>query len=161
MANILRRRGRASGHYRAEREWLESYHRWRASLDIAIRAAEAEQDRAVRITQVLDGIGGGRSSGISDKVGTGVANYDELLPYLRRNVARYALELAERMQAVDAVTRPESRDVLWRQYIIGETVNDVAAYFGVTRNTVSRWGVMGLEEIHENFEREGKKLPEA
>lgn len=74
-------------------------------------------------------------------------------------MSRYAGELAERMAAVDAVKRPEARDVLWRQYIIGEQVQDIAAYFGVSRNTVGRWALLGLEEIHENFEREGKKLP--
>ena len=123
-------------HFMRERQWLDGFRVAQSLLDVAIRAAEREQDRATRITSVLDGIGGGRGSGVSDKVGTGVVNYDALLPYLRERVKVYATQIAERFEAIDAVTLPEARDALWRQYIEGISVREMAVEFGVHRKTV-------------------------
>lgn len=146
-----KRRGSAV-YFLRERAWLEGFREAQVSLDIAIRAAEREQDRAMRITSVLDGIGGGRGSGVSDKVGTGVVNYDALLPYLRDRIRIYATQIAERMQVLDAIATPEARDVLWKQYIEGEGVQDIAAEMGVTRKTIHAWGLKGLAEVHEQLE---------
>ena len=141
-------------HFMRERQWLDGFRVAQSLLDVAIRAAEREQDRATRITSVLDGIGGGRGSGVSDKVGTGVVNYDALLPYLRERVKVYATQIAERFEAIDAVTLPEARDALWRQYIEGISVREMAVEFGVHRKTVHAWILIGLAQIHERLEKQ-------
>jgi hypothetical protein len=142
----LKRRGR-KGIYTETREWLEAFRPGLLELDVAIQAAEREQDRALRITSVFDGVGGGHGGGNKDKIGTAIANYDALMPYLRGRVKDYATAIAERMEAIDSVSRPESREILWRQYINGEQLQDVAAYFGISRSAAYAWGAYGLREI--------------
>lgn len=145
---VVRRHGGPKARYEAERCWLEDLQRYRAILDVSLKAAEDEQDRATRITSAWDGIGGGRSGRKSDKVGESVANYDAVLARLKDAVRQYAQAMADRMEAIDSMSWPESRAACWRQFVYGDSMAQMVARFGVTRGTILRWTNKGLEEMH-------------
>lgn len=156
---VARRRGRWATHYPEEREWLEDFVKYRELLAVALNVVEQEQDNAVRIVNAMESIGGGHTGPKPDKILTGIARYDKVLEHLVGTVETYARELAERMEAVDQVTLPEAKAVIWYQYICRHSMADVSRLLGIHRQTALLWGYKGLEEIR--VWREAKKKEKA
>lgn len=90
---------------------------------------ERYRDAAGRMTAALDGIGGGRSTGESDRMAAIVGEIDEVERQLRQREREYGAELAAANRLLDALT-PVEGEIMGRFYIRRQALKVIASEIG-------------------------------